>query len=135
MKLDKVQIKKALVRMASVFPSKLPSGMQDFNVWADSIIFAYDLPDNDSLRFGLATAILHLESSAKIEINLGIVKIAIPSSAYKSRRYFAQIMLKGAANQIASGVMQDLKQKQQEAMAKEAAEREAAINAESTKVE
>ena len=134
MKFNSVKLKKAWLRFISIFPSRLPVGMQEFNTWADDIIFAYDLPDNDSLRFGLATAILHLESSAKIEINFGIIKLTIPSSAFKSKRYFAQIMLKGASNQVASGVMQDLKFKQQEAIAKEAAAKANAVPTESNPV-
>lgn len=99
-----IQAKRALYRLLSFLPSALPVGMTQFQVWADKIIFAYNLPDNDSSRFALATMILHAAST----------------DAYKPKRYFGLCALKSMSNQIAGGVLQDLKQKQQERIAAEA---------------
>lgn len=97
------KIKNVLIKLSFYLPHKLPTGMIEFNVWADSIISAYGLPDNDSTKFALATMILHLESTA----------------AYKPKRYFALTTLKSMSNQIAAGVMQDLKAKQAERVKQE----------------
>lgn len=77
-------------------PQKLPQGVTEFNAWAGDIISHYGLPDNDSVRFMLATMILHAKEDA----------------AYLSKEYFGKRALKSAANQVAAGVMQDLKEKQ-----------------------
>ena len=88
--------------------------MTEFETWANSIIDAYGMPNNDSVRFALASMIPYVPTDSKFEINLLIVKINIPMAAYKSKRFFGQSLLKSASNQIAAGVMQDLKQKQAE---------------------
>lgn len=75
---------------------KLPQGVTAFNEWADSIIAEYELPDNDSVRFMLATMILHAKEDA----------------AYLPKDYFGLRAVKSAANQVAAGIMQDLKEKQ-----------------------
>lgn len=92
------KLKKFLNKIRFFFPSSLPVGMTEFYVWADSIIDAYGLPNNDSSQFALATMILHLDST----------------SDSKPKRYFGKAALKSMSNQIAAGVMQDLKQKQVE---------------------
>lgn len=84
--------KKAL----NYYPTALPQGMLEFDDWANDILDTYALPNNDSTKFMLATMILHLGNT----------------DAYKPKRYFGLASLKAASNQIASGVMQDLKQKQ-----------------------
>jgi hypothetical protein len=91
------------------FPTPLPRGMAEFESWAKDIIDTYSLPDNDSVRFAFATQILHSDSS----------------QAFKPKRYFVLQTLKGMSNQIACGVMQDLKEKQ----AAQAAAEKAAIEA------
>lgn len=93
-------------------PRKLPQGVTEFNAWANAIIEEYGLPDNDSVKFMLATMILHAKEDA----------------AFLSKEYFGYRALKSAANQVAAGVMQDLKDKQaakikEEAEAAAAAER------------
>lgn len=97
--------------ITSFFPTSLPIGMTAFDQWATSIIKLSSLPDNDSTRFGLAASILHLDSTQD----------------RKAKRFFVKLMNKGAANQIASGVMQELKEKQQR-LAKEEAEKVATSN-------
>lgn len=84
--------------------------MAEFDEWAQSIITTYDIPNNDSMVFALATTILHLNAS----------------SAYKPKFHFYLLLRKSMSNQVAAGVMQDLKQKQAEKMK---AEEEAKANA------
>ena len=100
-------IKKKIARMAAIFPTDLPIGMTEFDQWAGSVIALTDLPDNDSMRFALATRVLHL----------GETQAAI------SKLHLARCLHKGAANQIAAGFMQDVKAKY-DALAKQ--EKEAA---------
>jgi len=106
---------KLLMKLLAYLPSKLPQGMTEFETWASSIIKTYDMPDNDSTRFALAVSILHLDAT----------------SAFKPKVYFGKILIKGAASQIAGGVMQELKEKQQ-ALAKAEQEAAAAKQAEAT---
>lgn len=75
---------------------KLPQGVAEFHVWAESIITHYGLPLNDSVKFAIATLILHAKEDA----------------AYLSKEYFGHRAIKSAANQVAAGVMQDLKEAQ-----------------------
>lgn len=83
-------------KLFSRFPSKLPIGMTAFDTWSQSIIDTFSLPNNDSTRFALATMILHVPAEG----------------FYKPKAYFARLVLKSMSNQIAGGVMQDLKNKQ-----------------------
>lgn len=77
-------------------PISLPQGIKEFDTWAKSIIEAYKLPDNDSVLFMLATMILHAKET----------------DAFLSREYFGLRARKSAANQVAAGIMQELKVKQ-----------------------
>lgn len=111
------KFKKLYKLFLSLFPSKLPIGMTDFYLWSDSVLELSDVPNNSSTVFCLATMILHLPST----------------SDKKSKYYFIKSLNKYASNQIAAGVIQDLKQKQADAMR---AEEEAKKNAvETTAVE
>lgn len=101
------KIKKLFKRVLGLFPQKLPIGMTDFYLWADDVIELSGLPNNESVVFALATMVLHLP----------------PTACYKSKEYFIRSLLKTASNQIAHGVMQELKDKQ---VAKAKAEQEAA---------
>ena len=101
--------KRILAKLTAHLPHRLPQGITEFETWAKSIVDTYEMPDNDSVRFGLAVAIMHLPATA----------------SHKPKAYFGAILLKGAASQIAGAVMQDLKEKQKaqaELAAKEAAE-------------
>lgn len=106
MKLTK--IKQFLSKLRNFLPSALPRGMSDFDSWSDDVISTYDLPANDSIKFALATMILHLG----------------PTDSHKSKRYFAKCVLKGMSAQVASSVMYTLKEKQkaEEVAAKQLAE-------------
>lgn len=90
---------KILNKALSYIPTKLPTGMTEFDSWSDSIIKTYDFPENDSIKFTLATMILHADQSM----------------AYAPKRYFALRVIKGMANQVASQAFQDIKTRQLEA--------------------
>jgi thiamine pyrophosphate-dependent acetolactate synthase large subunit-like protein len=87
-------------RLLSYLPTKLPVGLTEFHAWADSIIeLSGKYADEDSLKFALASMILHID--AKV--------------ASISKNYFVNNLRKVAANQVAGQVFQDIKTKQQEA--------------------
>ncbi len=81
------------------FPTKLPIGATEFEKFYKSIVQTYDFPDNDSVRFALATMILH----------------AREDMAYTPKFWFVKRLIKGAANQVASQVFTDMKIKQKAA--------------------
>lgn len=75
----------------------LPVGMQEFETWSSRIIDkAGKFADEDSMKFALATMILH----------------APPDSDSYPDSYFIARLKKTAANQIASQVFTDIKEKQ-----------------------
>jgi len=93
-------MKLLLKRLFSYLPSKLPVGLTEFHLWADSIIeLAGKYADEDSLKFALASMIMHLDSKR--------------GSAPKAQ--FVNMLRKVAANQVAGQVFTDIKTKQQEA--------------------
>lgn len=94
-------------QVAGLIPVAVPVGMTEFQTWADEIIATYSLPaDPDSIKFSLATVIMHLG----------------PTAAYRSKFYFFLVLRAGMAKQVAGAVFQDIKQKQ---MARLKAEQEA----------
>jgi hypothetical protein len=93
----KAKLIKILKKMRNFLPSPVPLGIAEFEAWASDIISTYDFPNNDSVRFALATMILH----------------SGPTAAFVSKRYFSLMVKAGAAKQIASQVFQDIKIKQQ----------------------
>lgn len=100
----KSKIKQYCSFIRGFFPEALPTGVTAFNAWADSFAVAYpDVPNNDSLRWTLAFMIMHLGST----------------TAYKAKVYFYLSVKKSMANQIASSVVQELKQKQAQEQAKQ----------------
>lgn len=95
------KLKIAAQRLLAFLPSPVPQGVTEFEVWAKSIIDIYGFPDNDSVRFALATMILH----------------SGPSAAYAPKHRFAIMVKAGAAKQVASFVFQEIKTKQKQAEA------------------
>lgn len=87
---------KLLKRLRALLPSKLPQGMSEFDAWADDILDIYNLPNNDSTKFALATAIMHIGAT----------------ECYKPKEYFGRTLLKGAATQIAYAKMNEMKERQ-----------------------
>lgn len=100
----KLFFRKLLMR----FKTPLPQGLTEFESWSDSIIEAFDVPNNASVKFSLATMVLHLGQT----------------ESRKAKAYFGACLRKAAANEVAAFVMQDLKAKQKAAQ-KEAEEKEA----------
>lgn len=90
----------ALKSILSHFPTKLPVGMNEFNAWADSVIeLSGKFADDDSLRFALASMVIHADAK---------------HGSFPKAKFVAQLR-KSAANQVASQVFQDIKVKQAEA--------------------
>lgn len=82
----------------------LPVGMTEFEEFSNRILtLAGKYADEDSMKFALASIIIHADAS----------KGSLPDS------YFLERLRKSAANQVASQVFQDIKAKQ--AAAQEAA--------------
>lgn len=92
-------LKKLAKQFLGLFPSKIPVGVTEFNSWADSFSDVYTLPtqDQDSLRFTLASIIMHLG----------------PQAAYKPKVYFLLTLKAAAAKQVAGQVFYDIKTKHQ----------------------
>lgn len=102
--------KQYLKMFLGLFPSRLPVGMTEFDAWVQDIIDTYSLSgiaDIDSLKWAIAGSVMALG----------------PTKAFKPKVYFALVVSKSAANQIAGGFMYNLKEKQKaDIAAKQAAE-------------
>lgn len=91
-------------RLLARIPTKLPQGVTEFNAWSDDILDIYQLPNNDSTKFAIAVAVLHLKAT----------------DAFVPKSYFGNILLKGAASQIAQSIMVECKDRQAAKAAEEA---------------
>jgi hypothetical protein len=100
------KVKQVIAHLLAYLPSALPIGMTEFDEWAKSVLALTNLPDNDSTRFTLASIIPHQDKGAFLTPKIK----------------FAHLMLKAASNQIAFGVMEELKAKQLAAAAAKQAE-------------
>lgn len=86
-------------QLLSYLPTRLPNGLTEFNNWAKDIMeLTGPLADEDSIKFALASQIMHM----------GAQSDRVP------KRYFVASLRKAAANQVASQVFQDVKLRQQE---------------------
>jgi hypothetical protein len=93
--------------------------MTEFEAWSNDIADLYGLPDHVSTKWALATMIVSLPPDRRGW-----------SQFYKSKRYFGICALKSMSNQIAAGVMEDLKAKQRAAaLAEQEAQKAAAAEA------
>lgn len=83
------------------YKSPLPTGMTAFNDWVDDIRATYWLPteDVDSIRYTLATIIMHLKEA----------------EAFTPKWYFVKVLRAAAAKQVAQGTFQEIKLRQQAA--------------------
>lgn len=102
-------------RILSYFPTKLPVGMTEFEAWAAEIMeLSGKFADETSLKFAIATMVLHAESKYG----------SLP------KNYFVVRLRKTAANQVAGQIFTDIKAKQEEAKkAAEAAQPKAEVTA------
>lgn len=88
---------KRLFQKSAEVERPLPVGMQEFEEFSQRIIAqAGPYADEDSMKFALATSIIHADAS----------KGSIPD------KFFIDRLRKAAANQVASQVFQDIKNKQ-----------------------
>ncbi len=86
-------------QLLSYLPTRLPTGMTEFQKWSQDIIdLTGSLADDDSMRFAISSQIMHM----------GAQKDCVP------KRYFVASLRKAAANQVASQVFQDVKLRQQQ---------------------
>lgn len=92
-------------RILSYVPTRLPVGLTEFEAWSQDIVDLTNFADPDSLRFAIASMVIHLPA------NTGLI----------SKNHFVRGLRKSAANQVASQVFQDVKLKQQK-LAEAAAE-------------
>lgn len=92
-------VKNVFARIKAYIPETLPQGLTAYNAWATDVLKLAKVPDNDSTRFALAIMILHLP----------------PQASSKAKEYFIRTLRKGATNEIAASVAQELKTKQQQA--------------------
>lgn len=97
MKTAILKLKRLFRLMRSLIPTSLPKGVTEFHSWADDIIDLSGAPNNDSVKFALATNILH----------------AGQTSAIKPKFHYILLMKKAMANQVASHIMNEAKAKQE----------------------
>lgn len=98
-------VKRFWYQFQDFFPTRLPVGLTAFNKWCDRLYFTYfptgeQAPTEATQRFSIAAMVLHLDFT----------------SFRKPNRFFGKAIRKGASNEVASYVMQDLKRKQEEAV-------------------
>lgn len=81
-------------------PRPLPLGRAEFEVWSDRIIAAAAIPGAtaESLKFALSEMILHVK----------------PTQSFEKDAHFVHSLRKGAANQVAHAIFQELKKAQLE---------------------
>ena len=96
--------------ICSYFPSKLPTGMTEFNKWLDDVVeLTGPIATERDMHFVLCSILIHAD----------VKHGALP------KRYFVTRLIKSAANQVASQVFQDIKLAQAEEQAAKKAELEA----------
>jgi hypothetical protein len=111
---------KFLRKLLAYRATPLPFGVTEFEAWASDIIYLFDLPDNDSIRFSLASTIMHYPSANKENTK---------AFAKAPKAFFGNMIRKTAANQVAGFIMQELKAKQQAEATKQKEAEEAAAKA------
>lgn len=86
----------------SFLPTLFPIGEKAQEKWAKDVVSLSGVPDNSSTRFALAVMILHRP----------------PYECRKPKRYFANMLYKAAANEVAHAVAEKLKKAQKDAAEK-----------------
>lgn len=90
----KVKVSKIARLVASYVPTQLPNTPDKHEAWSASVCELSGYPLNDSFRQALAIMILHLG----------------PTTSYKAKQYFIRSLDKTAANQIASHVIETIRE-------------------------
>ena len=89
-----------LRKILSYFPSALPTGVTELSIWAQEIIDLAGLPASvDSQTQAICNMIMHLPPRKRDQ----------RPTAYVSKNWFVHALRKGAANQIASFVFQEIR--------------------------
>lgn len=92
-----------LRQFLGLFPTKLPKGLEEFEVFAKDIFDLYDIPDFPSYRQAIATMVMHMP----------------PTTHRKSKHHFMRAIRKAQANQVCYEVIQQIREeekKQQQAV-------------------
>lgn len=112
-------MKRLITILLSHIPTKLPVGLTEFQTWSQSILdLSGNYADKDSMTFAIASMVIHLPAG----------------KAYCSKNHFVAGLRKSAANQVASQVFQDIKERQQKQLAEATAAQQADVaNAQETK--
>lgn len=104
-------------QIVSHIPRRLPVGATEFNKFSTRILSQSGrFADEDSMNFALASILIHADARF----------------GYLPDRYFINRLIKSAANQVASQVFQDIKNKQIAAQESAKAEELAKQQAEAT---
>ena len=91
------EVKRAINKILGFFPSKIPTGAEEFEKWAKSIIDTYKpAADARSVRFVLSGLLMRLEQT----------------EATKCKRFFALCLHRAAAGQVGAYKMEDIKNEQ-----------------------
>ncbi len=111
----KLKIVNFLKKLLFFFPSKLPSGLAQFDAFAQDIIDVYGLPDNDSFKWVVAYQLQHLDADKDYKW----MKFLFGNAYASKRRIYLEI--RGAeSRQTAGEVFRIIKERQMAAAAAQA---------------
>lgn len=92
-----LKLRRSIRKILAHIPSRLPMGMTEFDKLSNSIIDIYQPPcSDDDVKWVVATEIMNLKRG----------------TAYVPKALFKDYLYRGAANQVASYAMQDIKERQ-----------------------
>ncbi len=83
-----------IARLSALVPTRLPTTPAAHVAWAESICALAGYPCNSSFQQALAIMLLHLG----------------PTVAYKPKEFFIRSLHKAAVNQVASGVIEQIRE-------------------------
>jgi hypothetical protein len=98
-------MKKLLKKIRNLFPSLLPRNAEALDLFCKDLFETYDLPDMPGYRQAIGTMIMHLG----------------PTTALKSKTYFALAVYKAQANEVAYDQVLKARKAADEAQKSEAA--------------
>lgn len=81
-------------KFLTFFPSRLPRGRKEFDDFCSSILSIYGMPNEPTYIHAIGTMILHIG----------------PNHSRKSKRFFANSLIKSQANQVSFAVLQEIKE-------------------------
>jgi hypothetical protein len=109
-------MKRLLLQFLALFPTKLPTGVTEFESFADKFIATYDLPTKDavSVRFTLASILMNLHDKKP--------------TAYTSLLKIRAIFIAAASKQVAGYIFYNIKEAQATAKASSEPQHDQAAN-------